>query len=105
MIIRKAKWDTCNCCKQRTEIIHDEAYGCDECGKGINLWKSERDYLQASIFKHGSESSDWRHYCSWKCCLRNLKKVETDYFINLPLLTFDSKQKNIHAREFWKLMK
>lgn len=104
MLLRERKYNKCTTCNHSTTLIHDEAYGCDECFKEIDMSKPESDYLQGSVHHHDKEV-EWRHYCSWKCALKNLRKAKTDYFISLPLLSFDSKKKGMQAKDFFALMK
>jgi hypothetical protein len=106
MKIRDQEWNECKCCGRNTTIKVNEAYGCDQCGKEIDLNKKNIEYLESVIFSHAENRESKRvQFCSWKCCLKFLKKTKTDYFISLPYLNFENKQKGIHARDFFKLVK
>ena len=37
--------------------------------------------------------------------IRNLPKIKTDYFVNLPYLMYDSKTKGATVKDFLKLIK
>lgn len=79
--------------------ISDEVYGCDECRTEIDR---EKSYLEATIFQQEGDS-EHRQYCSWKCVVKNLRKVKSDYFVSLPFLHYDQKQKGLRAKDFFAL--
>jgi hypothetical protein len=72
-------------------------YTCDECGKVINEQR-----LTAVVFQKdevdGSQSIDC---CSWRCLLRKLATVDTDYFVVLPYLHFDDVPEGQRVSDFW----
>lgn len=100
MIIRKQEWKKCGECG-RGELIKDKSYGCDNCQKEIDLYE-DQNYLRSTMFFHRSEAVDMQ-FCSWVCLFEKLRTVKTDYFIDLPMLTFDGKKVNgCSASDFWK---
>lgn len=104
MKLKDAVFKKCKSCHQTVKRISDETFGCDSCKQEIDIGKPERDYLAATVFTHG-DTTIHLQFCSWKCCIKKLKTVKTDYFISLPFLSFDTKSPRMHAREFFKLMK
>jgi len=103
MVIRSRQYKQCVECG-RNELIKDEAFGCDNCEKEIDLSKNQ-SYLRATLFFHNNEARDM-HFCSWVCVLKKLKTVETDNFIDLPFLSFDDdKQDGCSVTDFWKAIK
>lgn len=102
MKIKKAQYK--EVMRKTQVIVKDEVYGCDECRKPINRGGEQRQYLQATVFKHNVEA---RHleFCAWKCALKGLSKVKTDYFIGLPYLHYDDHQHGIRAKDFFDAIK
>lgn len=72
------------------ERISDDIYGCDECGVVIDFNKNDVEYLECTIHRKNSEYES-KQFCSWECVFVHLPKMKTDYFISLPLLSFDKK--------------
>ncbi len=97
MIIKKAKF------KKVTRIVNervsDEVYGCDQCKKEIG----ERT-LDITIFHHKGES-EYKNLCSWKCVIKFVPTIKTDYFVSLPYLHYDEKIKGITVADFIKATK
>ena len=105
MKIREAEFSKCKCCGKRGDLISDEAYGCDSCGKVIDMNKKGDDYISATLYHKKYEPAEDFVFCSWKCALKKLSKVKTDYFISLPFLTFDSRKKGVRAKDFWEAVR
>jgi hypothetical protein len=103
MIVKEATYKTCKGCGTKHRLT-DETYGCDECRKPIDRGGEQRQYLQATVFKHGEESKRLE-FCSWRCCLKGLRKVKSDYFVSLPFLHYDERQKGVRARDFFTLLR
>lgn len=103
MIVKNATYKTCKSCGTKHRLT-DETYGCDECRKPIDREGEQRQYLRVGVFKHGEET---RHleFCSWRCCAKGLRKVKTDYFVSLPFLHYDERQKGIRAQDFFALLR
>lgn len=101
MLLRERKYNTCTSCKQHTTMACDESYGCDQCRKKIDMQKNGIEYLEATVFNHDDQTTRLQ-FCSWKCCLKKLKTVKCDHFVNLPFLHYDG---GILAKEFFKLVK
>ena len=108
MLIKKAKYKKCKCCKKDLERISQEVYGCDICGKEIDMNRPERDYLQFVLHHHEKEA-DWIHACSWKCAIHKVRKIikekSSDYFISLPILSLESADPGCTAADFIKELK
>ena len=104
MKIKEATYNACPTCDHRTRAT-DDAYGCDECRKPIDYGGKQRQYLAANVFSHDSSPSKDLHFCSWKCALKGLKKVKSDYFVSLPYLHYDDQQKGIRAKDFFDAIK
>ncbi len=108
MIIKPTKYKKCKCCKQNIKIISHETYGCDICGKEINMNSPERDYLQFTIHYHSNESQ-WIHACSWKCAIKKVRQIinekSSDYFISLPFVSFDTTTIGCRVVDFIKELK
>lgn len=106
MLLKEQKWEDCPTCKRHGKIIQQEVYGCDVCKKEIDLNKKGAEYLDATVFHHDQEkAAEHMHFCSWRCVIRGLKKVKTDYFISLPFLHYGSGAKGLMAKDFFKFMK
>jgi hypothetical protein len=106
MKLKDEVWTNCECCGKRKDRISDEIYGCDSCGKVIDMNKKGIEYLSSTVFTNSSEMKTKEYvFCSWKCCLEKMSKVKTDYFINLPYLTFDNRSKGVMAKDFWNAVK
>ena len=101
-MLTECAYSICESCTQRVKRLSNEVYGCDQCRKVIDLNKPERDYLEATIHSH-KDTATRMQFCSWKCCVKKLRTVKTDYFISLPFLHYD--KGSVSAREFFKLVK
>lgn len=101
MKIKETTYSACGECGTRKRLT-DDAYGCDVCKKPISyeITGKHHQHLRATVFNEGKESRDLE-FCSWACCLRGLKKVKSDYFVSLPYLLYDEKQKGIRAKDFF----
>lgn len=104
MKLAEQEWEKCSSCGRNEKIIRQETYGCDNCLKTIDMNKKGVEYLDVAIFSH-TKNTEHRQYCSWKCCINDLRSVKTDYFISLPFLTFDAVNKGMRAQDFFKLVK
>jgi hypothetical protein len=88
MIIKSREYKVCETCGHR-ELVADEVYGCDQCGKECG---KEDDSLRIRVFlKNEEDNSSTEHYqfCSWICVFRKLRDLQSNYFIELPYLSFD----------------
>lgn len=107
--IKEAEWKCCGSCQSRISRISDEEYGCDECGKPITPYDGKQknaDYLQFTVFFHGDRAAESKQFCCWKCAMSNLRKIKTDYFINMPYLNFgDDIVPGQRASDFFDLVK
>lgn len=105
-ILREEQWRKCSECGTRKALVHDASYGCDGCGKPIDALLEQsnirrREYLELSV--HNWESSSRLQFCSWKCVIRGLRKVESDYFVVLPYLHYDDAAKGQRVSDFLAL--
>jgi hypothetical protein len=104
MKIKEAKYKSA---MRRTRVlVREEEYGCDQCKKPINRGnlgpKGNRQYLQATVFQdRGTSNAANLEFCSWKCCLKGLAKVKSNYFVSFPYLHYDEEQKGIRAQDFF----
>lgn len=96
MIIKKAKYKTVTVKQKR--MVSDEVYGCDECKKEIKEFPNEDPRLNITVFYHAEPGTDNYHFCSWECVLKFIPKINTDYFINLPHVCYDSNNKHKNAQ-------
>lgn len=85
MKLKDAEYESCGHCNARGKMISDEVFGCDECQS-----PTDDEVLRLTIFHHGDKDVEDRHFCGWKCCLKSLPSITTDYFVDLPYLKFDS---------------
>jgi len=89
-------------------VLEEERYGCDECKKQIDeMGGGEHEYLELKIFRNpGDNQSQHLHLCSWKCVLKKVRKVRSDYFVVLPFLLYKKKvKKGLRASDFLKLLR
>ena len=103
MIIKKAVYRH-KMVKQRV-LVSDEVSGCDHCREEIRDYPNEPSRLELTVFWHADRTeSKHLHYCSWKCVLAALPKLQTDYFISLPYLYYDHTGRR-SASELIKILK
>lgn len=104
MIIKKAVYKKVRVTQARE--VSPEKYGCDCCRKEIKEYPNEVNRLELSVWetKEGDSNSKNYHFCSWKCLLKFLPSVKSNYFASLPFLHFDEKSDTRTAKEFMKLI-
>lgn len=99
MIVKGAEYK--KVMKEFNQRVSDAVYGCDECKKEFG----EDKILVIRVFHHESaDDVDKYEFCSWKCLFKFLPKVQTDYFIELPYLTYDAKINGTSAKDFINLV-
>jgi hypothetical protein len=103
MKIRDLVREKCSKCGCNGKVIQEEAYGCDNCRKIIDLSKPEADYLKVDLFFQNH--TEHLQFCCWKCLFKKCRGVTTDYFISLPFLKFDTKKPGLCGKDFWKHIK
>lgn len=103
MIITAAVYDNCSECGTRKREITPERFGCDGCNKELHYDSHKNTYLSIRVMFKAKESTQL-DFCSWRCALRKLKTLKTDYFISLPYLHFDEKESGIRAKDFLPLI-
>lgn len=96
MIVKEAKYK--EVMKPRKVLVSEAVYGCDECQKEF-----ESDVrLELRVFHHEKDETDRHEFCSWGCVFKFIPKVKSDYFMDLPYLSFDE-EKNT-AKDFIELI-
>ena len=84
------------------------AYFCDGCDKLLIDEYQNRDDAEdfINITIHNKSGPAIRHeYCSWKCCLKHLRTLDSDYFISMPFLQYDNVSDGTRASDFFALLK
>ena len=104
MLLKNREWEKCKECGAHKKLISEDVYGCDYCKKVIDLNKKQEDWLEITIFYHDEEEKHLQ-LCSWKCVLKILPTLKTDYFISLPYLSYDRKNSRVKPSEFFRLIK
>jgi hypothetical protein len=87
MIVKEAKYK--NVMVKQTRCVSEAVYGCDECAKVIDDYPNEINRLELTVFKHTDSEADHLHFCSWRCVLKHITKLKSDYFVSLPFVHFD----------------
>jgi hypothetical protein len=111
MKLKDAIYDKCGECGCIKGTSQEESFGCDGCKKPIDDRLNNRDsqnrhYLEVRVFSNDDSETKHLQFCSWKCVLKTLPKINTDYFITLPYLTFDNPlEKGIRAQDFFREIK
>lgn len=89
MIIKEAEYKKV---RRITKVrISDEIYGCDCCKKEFKTEKLDLTvfYNDESLIQNKiGRDTDHYDFCSWKCVIKFLPKIKTDYFISLPHLHY-----------------
>ena len=97
-------------CKDCDNVTEYEkfAYFCDGCGKLVLTEFQDRedvdDFLTITVH-NSSGRTEGHEYCSWRCCIKHLKTLNSDYFISMPFLHFDDVSKGTKASDFFALIK
>lgn len=102
MIIKEAKYKKVRV--MQTRLVSDSVYGCDQCRKEIPEFPNEASRLELTIFNQDNESIR-EHFCSWKCVLKRLTTIESNYFVSLPFVYFDDRKGRRGADSLIKLIK
>jgi hypothetical protein len=97
MIIKEAQFEVCECCGKRQRTAPPQL-GCDYCQKPI---AADGGLAITVFFKDGGDTVDY-YFCSWQCLFDKLPSIETDYFIDLPKLSFDEDTPGQTVADFWK---
>lgn len=104
MIIKKAVYKKVRITQQRE--IKPEVYGCDCCRKEIKEYPNEPSRLTIDVWpdKTGDSMTQHYHFCSWKCVLKFIPTIKSNYFASLPFLYFDEGNGKRTAKELIKLI-
>ena len=101
MQLAEAVYEKCSCCGTRKKLLQDDKYGCDNCFKPID---ESDEVLRVDV--HSKAGSVKRlEFCSWACLLEKMRTVESDYFINLPFLSFDNAGVGTRPQDFWQAIR
>jgi len=105
MIIKEAVF-----AKKRKTVnvrVSEEIYGCDCCKKKID--PDSESLLRIQVFQKDADGNTLpctqKEFCSWKCVLRFLPKVKSNYFVGLPYLSYDEMPAGSRAQDFLNLIK
>lgn len=97
--------EKCDKCGNVTRYYTNEYY-CDNCNKLIEPVTDDDFMLNTTIFDQDIDThSITKNYCCWECCLRDLKKIDCNYFLNLPHLSYDTKKKGLRAKDFFEAIR
>src|SRR3990167_1591003 len=93
MLIRKRIPKKCRLCENVIGTLQDDSYGCDGCGKSIDDLLASKDtnrcdHLRLDIFFRHKETQHLQ-FCSWRCVVKRLQTIRSDYFVSLPFLHFE----------------
>jgi len=100
MIISEAEYEVCENCGHR-ELIRAREYGCDWCKKAI-VYDGNYDYLSCTVFHEACNDTREYQFCSWRCFFIKLAELETDHFIDLPILDFKRNKEGCTVADFWR---
>lgn len=104
MILKEAKYNTCECCGNHKRVS-EPSYGCDNCMKPIDdLLQSGNtkyaEYLEVKVFSN-TEPTVTLHFCSWFCVFTHLPKIESDYFVSLPYISYEQDREGQTVDDFF----
>lgn len=102
MIIKEAKYKKVRIWQRRE--VAPEVNGCDNCRKEIKEFPNEPSRLEMTVWKDHQGESTSLHFCSWKCVLKYIPKIKSEYFASLPYLYFDSGTKARTVTELIKIL-
>lgn len=104
MLLKKAVYK--NTRVIRKIMIRDEVHGCDCCRKEIKEYPNESSRLILTVWpKKNQSNTETYHFCTWKCLLKFIPRIKSNYFASLPHLHFDSKAKERTAIELKNIIK
>ncbi|WP_395762359.1 hypothetical protein ACH34C_07065 [Elizabethkingia anophelis] len=91
---------------ERSVKVSDEIYGCDCCGKEIEVFNNQHEKLEITSHSIDGDAIDFE-FCSWKCVFEYLPKIKNKWFISLPFLYLDKEFKTSGKgiKDFLKLIK
>jgi hypothetical protein len=101
-VIREAEYSECGECGTR-QMIRDKSFGCNQCGKEIDLAKRHRGYIgDLTVFRHGEESVSYQ-FCTVACFIEfvaTMRLPKNFDFVGFPLLVGAT-----HVRQFQRALK
>ena len=104
MITHTCRSSTCKKCGQTTRRGYSKM-ACDKCKKDLGL-NDCGEHLEVKIFyqdqNNQRKETDHLQFCSWKCCIKFLPKIKSDYFVTLPYLHYDNRKKGLTAKDFFE---
>jgi hypothetical protein len=91
------KVERCDCCGH-SQYVGLELFACDECAASL----VGEGLLRMDVYNNGPEgsTSSERQFCSWRCLLAHLPKIQSDYFASMPFLHFDEAPAGQSAADF-----
>jgi hypothetical protein len=113
MKLKEAIYDNgCEKCGAGKKLVKNEVYGCDNCKKEVSSpYDNVRTYLEVTVFyKDAEEETRHFHFCSWECVFKFVKRIQktkhkSNYFLNLPYISFDKELTRPIYKDFIKALK
>lgn len=88
MLLKKAKYKKVKVWSNK--LISDEIYGCDNCNKVIEEYPNEVARLTIDVWDKENDSNVFNyHFCSWKCLLKFIPSIKSEYFATMPYLHYN----------------
>jgi hypothetical protein len=89
-VIREAEFSECGECGTRRMVL-DKSFGCDQCGKEIDLARRHADYIgDLTVFRRGDERTTSYHFCTVECTVKFIASMRLPKdldFVSFPLLS------------------
>lgn len=103
MIVKKATYKKIRV--TQTREVTAAVYGCDCCKTPIVGYPNEAQRLELKVWpdNKGSETQ-YYHFCSWKCVLKFIPTIKSEYFADLPFLYFDEGKGKRTAAELVRIL-
>lgn len=97
MIIQEAKYEEVT--ETYTVRVSEPVHGCDNCGKAI-----QGRALGITVFAKETDDNRSLEFCSWRCTLMFIPKIECEFFIDLPFLIYNNEEGDSNSKEFIDLI-
>jgi hypothetical protein len=102
MIVKEATYVPCEKCGRQL-TYHEPVYACDCCKKEFG---HDEMYDRFNVFHNREDGiADYTEeflLCSWDCFFKLLPKIKTNYFVSMPMLSYEEKAKGLTVKDFWK---
>lgn len=102
-VVKEAEYKSCGECGSKS-LVSDEIHGCDTCKTEIDFNDKDVEYLRLIVFQQ-EDNSEYFHFCSWKCVFEFLPRIKSNYFVDLPYLSYDSKDDKLSAKAFFEAVR